>query len=139
MTKFFVPIFVPGRQSIWAVRMWMGVRKAAVRMCAVVGGMRVCACGLRNDLCIGKVKKGNIMDTKKKCAKSSSMAGQPSVDRKNEYRNGGVVTQLTPDDLMTDESFRRSGNKADGTPTDQQLNQEVTAINPSVESMDGRG
>jgi len=79
------------------------------------------------------------MDTKKKCAKSSSMAGQPSVDRTNEYRNGGVVTQLTPDDLMTDESFRRSGNKADGTPTDQQLNQEVTAINPSVESMDGRG
>lgn len=115
----------------------MCVRKTAVWMCTVVGG--ACACGLRNDLCIGGVKKGNIMDTKKKCAKSSSMAGQPSVDSKNEYRNGGVVTQLTPDDLMTDESFRRSGNKADGTPTDQQLNQEVTAINPSVESMDGRG
>ena len=137
MTKFFVPIFVSGRRSIWGrpdVYVWPEDSSVGVYGC---GG--VCACGLRNDLCIGGVKKGNIMDTKKKCAKSSSMAGQPSVDSKNEYRNGGVVTQLTPDDLMTDESFRRSGNKADGTPTDQQLNQEVTALNPSVESMDGRG
>lgn len=116
-------VCVSGRQQFGCVRLWVG------RVCMWIAERPLYRWG----------EKGNIMDNKKKCAKSSSMSGQPSVDRKNEYRNGGVVTQLTPDDLMTDESFRRSGNKADGTPTDQQLNQEVTALNPSVESMDGRG
>ena len=50
-----------------------------------------------------------------------------------------VVTQLTPDDLMTEDCLRKSKTGSDGEPTAQQLNQEVTAINPSVESMDGRG
>ncbi|MCM1177564.1 MAG: hypothetical protein NC308_00235 [Clostridium sp.] len=54
-------------------------------------------------------------------------------------RKGHVVTQLTPDDLMTDSCLGKSRTGPDGEPTAQQLNQEVTAINPSVESMDGRG
>ena len=68
------------------------------------------------------------MKTPENKQKQSEKTQQCQCNPETERKAGHVVTQLTPDDLMTD-----------GEPTDQQLNQEVTAINPSVDSMDGRG
>ncbi|MDE6871754.1 MAG: hypothetical protein K2J62_06500 [Bacteroidales bacterium] len=79
------------------------------------------------------------MKTAENKCKSPDMAQKYTAEQLTSRKSGHVVTQLTPDDLMTDECLRKSGTDADGEPTAQQLNQEVTAINPSVESMDGRG
>lgn len=83
--------------------------------------------------------KTKTMKTTTNKEKSHKKAQRPSGDPKTAYKHEHVVTQLTPDDLMTDDYLKKSRTRADGTPTDQQLNQEITAINPSVESMDGRG
>ncbi|MDE5732441.1 MAG: hypothetical protein K2H95_05330 [Bacteroidales bacterium] len=71
--------------------------------------------------------------------KSPDMAQKYTAEQLTSRKSGHVVTQLTPDDLMTDDCLRKSVTGADGEPSAQQLNQEITAINPSVESMDGRG
>lgn len=82
-------------------------------------------------------KKNRSMRTteNKKGCKCDPASTRPEPSRR--HRN--VVTQLTPDDLMTDACLRESKTGPDGEPNANQLNQEVTAINPSVDSMDGRG
>ena len=79
------------------------------------------------------------MKTPENKQKQSEKTQQCQCNPETERKAGHVVTQLTPDDLMTDGCLMNSSTGSDGEPTDQQLNQEVTAINPSVDSMVGRG
>ncbi|MCX4336813.1 MAG: hypothetical protein K1V99_04840 [Bacteroidales bacterium] len=79
------------------------------------------------------------MKTTENRTKAPCKTQQPPKKQESSHKRHHVVTQLTPDDLMTEDCLRKSKTGTDGEPTAQQLNQEVTAINPSVESMDGRG
>jgi hypothetical protein len=49
-----------------------------------------------------------------------------------------TVTQITPDDVLTDGGPITPAT-GDGTPTERQLEQDVVMVNPSVDSMESRG
>lgn len=63
-------------------------------------------------------------------------AGQPSAYP--QATGEMTVTQLTPDDLLAEEGPMCPA-AGDGTPTQEQLEQDVVTVNPSVDSMESRG
>lgn len=64
-------------------------------------------------------------------------AGQTAA-RQPEPAQETTVTQITPDDVLTD-GGPITPVTGDGTPTERQLEQDVVMVNPSVDSMESRG
>lgn len=62
--------------------------------------------------------------------------GQPSAD--SQQTRETTRTQITPDDIPGDDGSIAPAS-ADGTPSQQQIEQDVVAVNPSVDSMESRG
>lgn len=63
-------------------------------------------------------------------------AGQPSAYP--QATGETTVTQITPDDVVNAEGPIKPATKG-GTPTQEQLEQDVITVNPSVDSMESRG
>lgn len=63
-------------------------------------------------------------------------AGQPSASLQATQET--TVTQLTPDDVLFAEGPIPPA-AADGTPSREALEQDVVAVNPSLDSMESRG
>lgn len=63
-------------------------------------------------------------------------AGQPSSDPAATAE--ATATQRTPDDALADEGPIRPVER-DGTPTSEQMEQDVMTVNPSLDSMESRG
>lgn len=63
-------------------------------------------------------------------------AGQPSADPGATGET--TATQRTPDDALADEGPICPA-ESDGTPTPEQLEQDVMTVNPSLDSMESRG
>ena len=76
-------------------------------------------------------KKGAMKHTDK------TRAGQTDA-RQPEPAQETTVTQITPDDVLTDGGPITPAT-GDGTPTERQLEQDVVMVNPSVDSMESRG
>ena len=76
-------------------------------------------------------KKGAMKHTDK------TRAGQTAA-RQPEPAQETTVTQITPDDVLTDGGPITPAT-GDGTPTERQLEQDVVMVNPSVDSMESRG
>ena len=64
-------------------------------------------------------------------------AGQTAA-RQPEPAQATTVTQIPPDDVLTDGGPITPAT-GDGTPTERQLEQDVVMVNPSVDSMESRG
>lgn len=64
-------------------------------------------------------------------------AGQTAA-RQPEPAQETTVTQITPDDVLTDGGPITPAT-GDGAPTERQLEQDVVMVNPSVDSMESRG
>ena len=67
--------------------------------------------------------------------KGGMQVGQPSADPQQTQET--TRTQITPDDISDDGPIATAS--ANGTPSRQQIEQDVVAVNPSVDSMESRG
>ena len=67
--------------------------------------------------------------------KGGMQVGQPSADPQQTQET--TRTQITPDDISDDGPIAPAS--ANGTPSRQQIEQDVVAVNPSVDSMESRG
>lgn len=63
-------------------------------------------------------------------------AGQPSAEPLATAET--VATQRTPDDVLLDRG-PICPTEDDGTPTPEQMEQDVVTVNPSLDSMESRG
>lgn len=66
--------------------------------------------------------------------KGGMQVGQPSADPQQTQET--TRTQITPDDISDDGPIAPAS--ANGTPSRQQIEQDVVAVNPSVDSMESR-
>lgn len=69
-------------------------------------------------------------------SKGGMQVGQPSADLQQTLQT--TRTQITPDDIPDADGCIAPAS-ADGTPSRQQIEQDVVAVNPSVDSMGSRG
>lgn len=63
-------------------------------------------------------------------------AAQPSADPRATAER--IATQRTPDDVLADRGPICPAED-DGTPTPEQMEQDVVTVNPSLDSMESRG
>lgn len=77
------------------------------------------------------------MKTADKSARIHKERGQ-EINGQDKALQIPVITQNMPDDTF-DSAGPITAAKGDSTPTQRELEQDVTMTNPSVESMDGRG
>ena len=67
--------------------------------------------------------------------KGGMQVGQPSADPQQTQET--TRTQNTPDDISDDGPIAPAS--ANGIPSRQQIEQDVVAVNPSIDSMESRG
>lgn len=84
----------------------------------------------RYDLCSRKTKNEIMKNIDER------QPDQPAACQLEDAREN-TVTQLTPDDIMTDGG--PIAETRDGSPSERQLEQDVVMVNPSADSMDSRG
>ena len=79
------------------------------------------------------------LPSKKGAMKHTDRTGaEQTAARQPEPTQEITVTQVTPDDILNDGGPITPAT-GDGTPTEQQLEQDVVTVNPSVDSMESRG
>lgn len=70
--------------------------------------------------------------------RTNTQKAEQSAARRPQSTEETTVTQITPDDILTDGGAITPATK-DGAPTERQLEQDVVTVNPSVDSMESRG
>lgn len=76
------------------------------------------------------------METKQNTEPQQVEAAQPSDEPRATAET--TATQRTPDDVLSDRG-PICPTEDDGTPTPEQMEQDVTTVNPSLDSMESRG